>query len=101
MSVALGTLQEGKTLPIGPAEAGSSWYALHRLAYSCLGVHVWSEDGELFYMYMGRCMEKGSLYVISVLWQVLEQQLAGRSKVVLWSDGGVHFKSRTLLGSVG
>ncbi len=52
------TTEEIDTFPRGPIQVGEDWYAMMRLAFSTVGVHVWSRDLDNFYTYLSRCMEK-------------------------------------------
>ena len=67
-------MQEIQTLPVGPVEVSSVWYAQSRLAYSTLGFHIWAEGVEEMHTVLSRVMEKTVAYSMAALWHVLEQR---------------------------
>ena len=96
-------MQEIQTLPVGPVEVSSVWYAQSRLAYSTLGFHIWAEGVEEMHTVLSRVMEKTVAYSMAALWHVLEQRgdTAAYDHFVLWSDGGSNLKNSTVIGTVG
>ncbi len=54
--------EEINTLPVGPVEVSTVWYAQARLAFSTLGVKVWSTSVNEMHTVLSRVMEKTSEY---------------------------------------
>ena len=96
-------MQEIQTLPVGPVEVSSVWYAQSRLAYSTLGFHIWAEGVEEMHTVLSRAMEKTVAYSMAALWHVLEQRgdTVAYDHLVLWSDGGSNFQNSTVIGTLG
>ena len=67
-------IKEIQTLPLGPVEVSSVWYAQSRLAFSTLGIHVWGQGVNEMHTYLSRVMEKSCEYPMSVLWDVLHKR---------------------------
>ena len=98
---------EISSLPVGPIEVSTIWFARARLAYSTLVVKFWSAATEgkepinEMHTYVGRTMEKTSKYPLAVLKDVLQKRpdLAAFNQLTLWSDGCGQFKSREVVGT--
>ena len=95
--------QEIGSLPVGPSEEGSWWWAQARLAYSSLGIHVWSKHFDKWFGYVSRITDKSAWYPISILEDMLTKRLdlTGIDTITVWSDAGTHFRCRHLLWYVG
>jgi hypothetical protein len=95
---------ENFNLPVGPAEAGSWWYAGSRLSLSVLVIVVWAKDVPARYItYISTVLEKTPRYVVAV-WQdllarlpSLRELLQAASTFQLWVDAGNHFRNYQVL----
>ena len=88
---------QSPTLPVGPRQAGTWWFAPARLSISCLGVYIWGESVPkegIYFMYMSRVMDHTPWYVIAVLDDVVKRlgDATNVTKDVMWSDIGLHFR---------
>ena len=91
--------QEIGTLPLGPIEVSSQWFARARLAFSTLGVHIWAAGGvNEMHTVCSRVMENTSGYTMAALWDLLKARsdMANYDHFVIWADGGSHLKTMVL-----
>ena len=71
-----GIRKEISTLPVGPNEEGSWFWAQSRLAYSTMGIHVWTP-----------------WYPVAILSDLIARlDLEGFERITIWSDTGIHFR---------
>ena len=88
---------QSPTLPLGPKQGGTWWFAPARFSYTVFGVHVWGAGmpaGGIYYLYLSRVMDHTPTYVIAVL-EDLRARLPPDADVEeegLWCDIGLHFR---------
>ena len=96
------------TLPLGPVEISTWWFARSRLAFSTIGLRLWAAASEGvpalndIRAVVSRCMENWSEYMIAVLEALLSDRpdLAHYANLVLWADGAPNMKSRKVIGTM-
>ena len=102
-------LTEHGTLPVGPRQVSSEWFALARLGYSVTSFYFWSApkaDGtkvDVNVTLFSRVMEKSTEYLVACLHECFKRcpELGGFVYAVGYSDGGPNMKNGKLYGSVG
>ncbi len=95
-------LQEVATLPVGPHEASSWFWAQARLGYCTLAIRAKVEGQLQWFVYLTHCIDKSAWMPIAVLQDLFARILTPATKEVsIWSDAGTHFRSRALLWAMG
>lgn len=94
------------TFPRGPVATVDEWFAGARTGVCVLGAFLWGTDlpkEGVFYHFVSRVKEKGSVYTMSILKHLLAEvfDLTNIGHVVFWSDGGRHFRSNRSIATVG
>jgi hypothetical protein len=99
--------KETQSLPLGPIELNTDWYARARLGFSTLVLFLWGtkEDGTAFkevHTVLTRVLEKTPKLPLAFLYDLFRSRpdLLGFLTIVLWSDGGTHFKASELIGTM-
>lgn len=96
---------EIKSLPIGPVEVSSMWYAPNRLGMNTLCIYLWGEKirkGGIKLVLITRVMEKpGILSSAAILYHIVEYITPNCQRVVAWSDSGAHFRCNQVLSTMG
>ena len=86
------------TLPVGPSEKGSWWYANARLQVKVLTVIVWTAtSGHLYNTYASHVLDQSTPFALTCVEDALERSARdgatpGRRQVI-WADCGGHFRS--------
>ena len=95
---------------MGPAEIGQAHFAGARLGFSVWGARCWmagwrKHPAGLMTSYISRIIEKGTVYLVTILGDLLDrvlgedsEEMKAVSSVVLWSDVGPHYRSNRFLG---
>ena len=89
-----------KTLPVGPVRTIEEWYAQARLAVNVCTLIVLGSSappGGLALSYVSRCMDKDSLYSLSIMKHFLSSFFVPQrtKQLTVWSDVGKHFQKQT------
>jgi len=73
-----------------------------RLAYSTLGVHIFSRSVNEWHTVLSRVMEKSANYTLAALWMIFEARpdLASYKHIVIWADGGSNMKCSQVIATV-
>lgn len=96
-------MEEIATLPKGPGQTSAMWYANERLAYSTMGVHIFSGAMDKFVLLLGRTMDKSTAYAFATLeasLRLAEVDFQEIEEVQVWTDGPRQFKSLTWIASL-
>ena len=93
-----------KSVPIGPVQTTEKWYAGRRLGVATLGFCVWGAGTEkrTWYNYFSRVLEKGSVYSIAAIKDLLTRlKLDESTTIVTWADCGRHFRCNRTVATIG
>ena len=90
---------ENLTLPVGPQEEQTWFWATSRLGISTLGIYAlyWHEDRlhKAYFHYLSQILDHTALHASEALKDVLERipNLQQRTAIQIWTDCGPHYRA--------